>query len=88
METREFMERLLSQVSLDTIDFACDLERVLAEQVKYLRGVVEARAEQDALEKNALVCELRARLVDKDAQIAQLLEENRFLRGHLSSALG
>ena len=80
MNRDEFLEQLISQASLDTVDFACDLERVLAEEVKYLRRVVAACAEEEALERDALVRELRARLEDKDAQIAHLIEENRFLR--------
>jgi uncharacterized membrane protein YccC len=84
METHEFMDKLLSQVSLDEIDFACDLERVLAEQVKYLRTVVTVLAEQERVEKDALVGELRARLADKERQITHLREENRFLRDRLA----
>jgi len=86
METREFMEKLLAQTSLDAIDFACDLERVLAEEVKYLRRVINALAEQDTLEKDGVIRELRRRLADKDTQIVHLLEENRFLRKQLTSA--
>jgi len=85
METHEFIEKLLSRVSLDEIDFACDLERVLAEEVKYLRHVINTCATQDAIERGGVITELRARLVEKDAQIALLLDENRFLRGHFSS---
>jgi len=85
METHEFIEKLLSRVSLDEIDFACDLERVLAEEVKYLRHVINACATQDALERDGVITELRARLAEKDAQIALLLNENRFLKGHFPS---
>jgi hypothetical protein len=88
METHEFMDKLLSQVSLDEIDFACDLERVLAEQVKYLRTVVTVLAEQERVEKDALVGELRARLADKERQITHLREENRFLRDRLAVLSG
>ena len=79
MNARRFMEKLLDQVSLEDIDFACDLERVLAEEVKYLRKVINAYAEEESLERDGLICELRARIADKDAQIARLIEENRFL---------
>lgn len=85
MEPREFMEKLIPEVSLDAIDFACDLERVLAEEVKYLRRVINVLAEQDAIEKDGVIRELRLHLADKDTQIAHLLEENRFLRKRLAS---
>ena len=81
METDEFMDKLLSQVSLDEIDFACDLERVLAEQVKYLRRVVEVLAEQERIEKNTLVRELRTRIAEKE-------RENALLRHQIASRLG
>jgi len=84
MERDAFLERLISQASLDSIDFACDLERVLAEEVKYLRRVVAACGEEEALERDALIRELRARLADKEGQIAYLMEENRFLREALT----
>ena len=88
MASREFIEKLIAEVSLDGIEFACDLEQVLAEEVKYLRKVINACAEQDALERNTAIQELRARLADKEAQITHLLEENRFLRERLSSVSG
>ncbi len=88
MERDDFLERLISQASLDAVDFACDLERVLAEEVKYLRRVVAACGEEAAVEKDALVRELRARLADKESQIAHLLEENRFLRETVSRLHG
>ena len=80
MEKDEFVEKLISQTSLDAIDFVSDLERALAEEVKYLRWLVAACEEGKAVEKNRLVKELRARLADKQAQIDHLLEENQFLR--------
>jgi 5'(3')-deoxyribonucleotidase len=88
MASREFIEKLISEVSLDGIEFACDLEQVLAEEVKYLRKVINACAEQDAIERSTAIQELRAHLADKDAQIVHLLEENRFLRERLASASG
>ena len=88
MASREFIEKLIAEVSLDGIEFACDLEQVLAEEVKYLRKVINACAEQDAIERSATIQELRTRLADKDAQIVHLLEENRFLRERLASASG
>ncbi len=88
MDKQKFMEKLLSQVSLDEIDFACDLERVLAEQVKYLRAVVTGLAEQERIEKDTLVCELRARIADKEAHISTLREENIDLRMRLTVPAG
>ena len=88
MASREFIEKLISEVSLDGIEFACDLEQVLAEEVQYLRKVINACAEQDAIERSTAIQELRTRLADKDAQIVHLLEENRFLRERLASASG
>jgi hypothetical protein len=88
MEKSEFMERLVSHASLDTIDFACDLELALADEVRYLRRVIGALAERDASEESILVRELRARLSDKDVQIEELHQENRFLRQRLASTTG
>ncbi len=88
MKKDDFFEQLISQASLDAVDFACDLERVLAEEVKYLRRIIAACGEEEAIEKDALIRELRARLADKDAQIAYLLEENRFLRKAVSRLQG
>ena len=88
METDEFMDKLLAQVSLDEIDFACDLERVLAEQVKYLRRVVEVLAEQERIEKNTLVRELRTRIAEKERESTRLRQENALLRQQIASYLG
>ena len=88
METDGFMEKLLAQVSLDEIDFACDLERVLAEQVKYLRRVVEVLAEQERIEKNTLVRELRTRIVEKERENTRLRQENALLHQQIASYLG
>ncbi len=88
MNRDEFIEQLISQASLDAVDFACDLERVLAEEVKYLRRIIAAYGEEEAIEKDALIHELRARLADKDTQIAYLMEENRFLREAISRLQG
>ena len=82
------MDKLLAQVSLDEIDFACDLERVLAEQVKYLRRVVEVLAEQERIEKNTLVRELRTRIVEKERENTRLRQENALLRQQIASYLG
>ena len=87
MQQHEFMEKLISEVSLEAIDFACDLEQVLAEQVKYLRKVINAYGEQETAERGAAISELRAHLAAKDEQIRHLMEENRFLRERLAAAL-
>lgn len=84
METDGFMDKLLAQVSLDEIDFACDLERVLAEQVKYLRRVVEVLAEQERIEKNTLVRELRTRIVEKERENTRLRQENALLHQQIA----
>jgi len=78
------MDKLLAQVSLDEIDFACDLERVLAEQVKYLRRVVEVLAEQERIEKNTLVRELRTRIAEKERESTRLRQENALLRQQIA----
>ena len=82
------MDKLLAQISLDEIDFACDLERVLAEQVKYLRRVVEVLAEQERIEKNTLVRELRTRIAEKERENTRLRQENALLRQQIASYLG
>ncbi len=82
------MDKLLAQVSLNEIDFACDLERVLAEQVKYLRRVVEVLAEQERIEKNTLVRELRTRIAEKERESTRLRQENALLRQQIASYLG
>jgi len=82
------MDKLLAQVSLDEIDFACDLERVLAEQVKYLRRVVEVLAEQERIEKNTLVRELRTRIAEKERESTRLRQENALLRQQIASYSG
>jgi len=88
METDGFMDKLLAQVSLNEIDFACDLERVLAEQVKYLRRVVEVLAEQERIEKNTLVRELRTRIAEKERESTRLRQENALLRQQIASYSG
>jgi len=86
MDAYKFTDKLFPQASPEDIDFACDLERVLAGEVKYLRHLVERSFEQAKLEKDVVICELHARLSDKDARIGHLTEENQFLREQLSSS--
>ena len=80
METYGFTDKLLPELSFDEIDFACDLERVLAEQVKYLRGVLASANDRSMLERDSLVAELRTRVAEKDAEISRLHAENDLLR--------
>jgi len=83
METHGFTDKLLPDLSLDEIDFACDLERVLAEQVKYLRGALASANDKQLLERDSLVSELHSRLAEKDADISRLHAENDLLRKYL-----
>jgi len=86
METQEFLEKLLSGASLDEVEFACDLERVLADQVKYLRGVLAERSRDERLDRDALVRELRSRLDAQDREAAVLRAENLELRLKLAQS--
>lgn len=86
MENNEFVDRLLSQVSLDAVDYASDVERILAEQVVFLRTELEACRREAVVASHAVIGALYARLADKDAQIASLQEEVRFLRDRLPPA--
>jgi hypothetical protein len=83
METNEFVEKLLSQVSLETMDFASDVERILAEQVLFLRDQIHALRRETVLENHVVVRQLYERLAEKDEQIDHLREEVRFLRAQL-----
>ncbi len=83
METHEFADKLLPELSFDEIDFACDLERVLAEQVKYLRGLIASANDRSSLERDSLVSELRSRIAEKDIEIVRLHKENDVLRQRL-----
>ncbi len=88
MEPNEFVEKLLAESSLDEIEFASDVERILAEQVVYLREHIHALQQGSVLGTHDLVCELYSRLEDKDAQIVTLREEIDFLRQQVTAALG
>jgi hypothetical protein len=85
METNDFVDRLLDQVSLDAIDFASDVERILAEQVVFLRTQMEECRREAVVGSHAVIEQLYARLADKDTQIAALQEEVTFLRGRFSA---
>jgi hypothetical protein len=77
MEENGFVDRLLSEASLDAIDFASDVERLLAEQVVFLRGELETCRREAVVGAHAVVSELYAR-------IGSLEEEIRFLRSQLA----
>ncbi|UCF09327.1 MAG: hypothetical protein JSW65_04500 [Candidatus Bipolaricaulota bacterium] len=83
MEANEFADRLIERITLDEVDFACDVEKLLAEQVKYLRRLVELLAEDNVTERERVLERLRDRVVGQEEQIAQLAEENRALRAQL-----
>lgn len=85
-DQRAFMERLIADVTIDGIDFACDLERLLAEEVKYLRHLINACNEQDTVDRDDTLSELRARIADKDEEISHLRDEVRFLRDRFAPA--
>ena len=87
METHEFADKLLPELSLDDIEFACDLERVLAEQIKYLRGALVSANDKRLLEKDTIVSELRGRLAEKDREISRLQEQNALLQERLIEML-
>jgi len=85
MDTNDFVEKLLSQVSLDTMDFASDVERLLAEQVVFLRERIHALRSEVVLEDHAIVRQLYERLAEKDEQIAHMRQEVQFLRSQLAA---
>jgi len=83
METYDFADKLLPKLSLDEMEFACDLERVLAEQVKYLRGALALMNDKNLLERDSIIRELRSRLMEKDREISRLQKQNDRLQKHL-----
>jgi hypothetical protein len=85
MESNEFMEKLLNETSLDTIEFATDMERILAEQIGYLREHVRGLQQGSVLGTHDVIRQLYGRLEDKDSQIEGLREEIGFLRQQLAS---
>jgi len=84
MEPNEFVEKLLAQVSLDAIDYASDVERIMAEQIGFLRCQIEVCRKEAVTGAHEVIRELYARLADKDLQIDALREEIRFLRGQIA----
>lgn len=88
MESNEFVERLLEETSLDAIEYASDVERILAEQVVFLRDHVRSLEQGAVLGTHDVIRQLYARLEDKDRQIDSLREEVGFLRQRLTAAAG
>jgi len=80
MEPNEFVDKLLSQISLDAMDYASDVERLMAEQIGFLRSQIEVCRKEAVTGAHEVIRELYARLADKDLQIDGLREEVRFLR--------
>ncbi len=66
MEPNEFIERLLSEVSLEAIDYASDVERILAEEILFLREQLATARQEAVVGAHALIKELYDRLEDKE----------------------
>jgi hypothetical protein len=81
MEENGFVDRLLSEASLEAIDFASDVERLLAEQVIFLRGELETCRREAVVGAHDVIRELYAR-------IGSLEDEIRFLRTELTTRAG
>ena len=75
----------MSQVSLEAIDYASDVERIMAEQIGFMRSQLEVCRREAVKGAHDVIRELYARLADKDLQIDALHEEVRFLRGRISA---
>ncbi len=78
MEDNGFVDRLLSEASLDAVDFASDVERILAEQVVFLRAQLETCRREAVVGAHAVISELYTR-------ISTLEDEIQFLRGQLAA---
>jgi len=83
METNDFVQKLLTDATLDGLDWASDVERILAEQVIFLREQMRHQRQETVLGAHELISELYCRLEDKQEQIATLKEEIVFLRQHI-----
>lgn len=84
METNDFVQKLLTETTLDGLDWASDVERILAEQVIFLREQLRQQRQETVLGTHGLISELYCRLEDKQQQIGALSEEVAFLRQHIS----
>ncbi len=60
------------------------MERILAEQVIFLREQLRQQRQETVLGTHALISELYCRLEDKQQQVGALSEEIGFLRQHVS----
>ena len=84
METNDFVQKLLTESTLDGLDWASDVERILAEQVIFLRAQLRQQRQETVLGTHELICELYCRLDDKQEQIGALKDEVSFLRQYVS----
>ena len=87
MKSMDFAEQLIEGITFDEIDLACDVEKLLAEQVQYLRRLVEILAEDSAVEEERIAERFRHRVAGQETQIARLSQENRALRARLRDTL-
>jgi len=87
METNDFVHKLLTETTLDGLEWASDVERILAEQVVFLRAQLKQQRQETVLGTHELISELYCRLDDKQQQIGALREEVGFLRQHVSFPL-
>jgi len=84
MGTNDFVQKLLTEATLDGLDWASDVERILAEQVVFLRAQMKQQRQETVLGAHELISELYCRLDDKQQQIIALREEVGFLRQNVS----
>lgn len=84
METNDFVQKLLTESTLDSLEWASDVERILAEQVVFLRAQLKQLRQETVLGAHELISELYCRLDDKQQQIGALSAEIGFLRQHIS----
>lgn len=84
METNDFVQKLLNEASLDGLEWATDVERILAEQVIYLREQLRQQRQETVLGAHDLISELYCRIDDKQQQVDALNEQIAFLRSHIS----
>ena len=87
MDSKEFADKLLHELRLNEIDFASDVERLMAEQINYLRELIVAANQKNQLASDGLVAELRGRLKDMEDQIDWLRQENYELRSQLKERI-
>lgn len=84
MDTNDFVQKLLTESTLDDLEWASDVERILAEQVIFLRAQMRQQRQESVLGTHELISELYCRLDDKQQQIVALKEEIGFLRQNIS----